>query len=369
MDHRPIIPLHEDAECWFTPCRIPAGAEIAVTVIIPNYNAEATLLRAVHSVLTQSRRDLEVIIIDDASPDRSWELIADLLPRDERVRAVRHKSNSGKPIAMNRGIALARGRWLAVLDADDWYHCDRLATLIELGEQRGADMVSDNQFFYDASAARVVGTAWPERVAAWPLGFDDFLKGSNAYDSFNLGMLKPLIRLDFMRKVGLGYEVEARHGQDFFHLLEFYLSGGRAVVSDQPLYFYTQPFGRISRQWSHQSRKRYDFQNAYTVNDRYLRRAMDRLPPRQWKRLEARNRRLRLLETYFRTREALGRGEWLGALGLVIRHPAMLGLVLGRVAEKLRRNPGHYTAIRHIALRSSRRMAKGGIDAGQHGRQ
>jgi hypothetical protein len=96
---------------------------------------------------------------------------------------------------------------------------------------------------------------------------------------------------------------------------------------------------------------------------------MDRLPPRQWKRLEARNRRLRLLETYFRTREALGRGEWLGALGLVIRHPAMLGLVLGRVAEKLRRNPGHYTAIRHIALRSSRRMAKGGIDAGQHGRQ
>lgn len=369
MDDRPVLMMKEDAECWFTPCRIPPGEDIAATVIIPNFSAEATLLRAVHSVLTQSRRDLEVIVIDDASTDQSWDLILDLLPRDERVRAVRHKANSGKPIAMNRGIALARGRWLAVLDADDWYHSDRLSALIELGERHHADMVSDNQFLYDASAGRVVGTAWPERAAVWPLDFDDFLRGSNAYDSFNLGMLKPVIRTDFMRRVGLGYEVEARHGQDFFHLLQFYLCGGRAVVSDQPLYFYTQPFGRISRQWSHRTRKRYNFQNAYLINERYLKRAMEVLPPRQWKRLQARNRRLRLLENYFRAREALSRGDYLSAIGLVARHPAMLGYVLGRIAERARRNPGYYSTIKHIALRSSRRAAKGGIDAGQHGRQ
>ena len=369
MDDRPVLVTQEDAESWFTPCRIPAGAEIAATVIIPNFSAEATLLRAVHSVLTQSRRDLEVIVIDDASTDQSWDMILDLLPRDERVRAVRHKANSGKPTAMNRGIALARGRWLAVLDADDWYHSDRLAALIELGEQHQVDMVSDNQFLYDASAARVVGTAWPERAAAWPLDFDDFLRGSNAYDTFNLGMLKPVIRLDFMRRVGLGYEVEARHGQDFLHLLQFYLSGGRAVVSDQPLYFYTQPFGRISRQWSHSARKRYDFQNAYRINERYLNRAMEVLPSRQWKRLRARNARLRLLETYFRAREALGNSRYFGALGLVARHPAMLGYLLGRVAERMRPNPSYYSTIRHIASRSSRRAATGGTDAGQYGRQ
>jgi succinoglycan biosynthesis protein ExoO len=369
MDDRPVLVMQEDAECWFTPCRIPAGADIAATVIIPNFSAEATLLRAVHSVLTQSLRDIEVIVIDDASTDRSWQLMLDLLPRDQRVRAVRHKANSGKPIAMNRGIALARGRWLAVLDADDWYHSDRLAALIELGEQHQADMVSDNQFLYDASAARVVGTAWPERAAAWPLGFDDFLRGSNAYDSFNLGMLKPVIRLDFIQRAGLGYEIEARHGQDFFHLLQFYLCGGRAVVSDQPLYFYTQPFGRISRQWSHRTRKRYDFQNAYMINERYLKRAMEVLPPRQWRRLKARNRRLRLLENYFRAREALSGGDYLGAIGLVARHPAMLGYVLGRLAERVRRHPGYYSTIKHIATRSSGGAARGGIDARHYGRQ
>ena len=368
MDDRPVLLMQEDAECWFSACRTPPGVDIAATVIIPNYSAESTLLRAVQSVLTQSMSDLEVIVIDDASTDRSWELILDMLPHDERIRAVRHKTNSGKPIAMNRGISLARGRWLAVLDADDWYHSDRLAALIELGERHRADMVSDNQFLYDASAARVVGTAWPERVAAWPLDFDDFLRGSNAYDSFNLGMLKPVIRTDFMRRVRLDYEVEARHGQDFFHLLQFYLCGGRAVVSDQPLYFYTQPFGKISRQWSHRTRKRYDFQNAYRINERYLKRAMEVLPPRQWKRLQARNSRLRLLENYFRAREALGRGDYVGAASLVAHHPAMLGYVLGRVAERLRHHPGYYSTIQQIALRSTRRAAKGDLDAGQHGR-
>ena len=369
MDDRPVLMMQEDAECWVTPCRIPVGVDIAATVVIPNYSAESTLPRAIHSVLTQSMRDLEVIVIDDASTDRSWELILDLLPCDDRIRAVRHKTNSGKPIAMNRGISLARGRWLAVLDADDWYHSDRLAALIELGERYQADMVSDNQFLYDAPAARVVGTAWPERVAAWPLDFDDFLRGSNAYDSFNLGMLKPVIRTDFMHRVGLGYEVEARHGQDFFHLLQFYLCGGRAVVSDKPLYFYTQPFGKISRQWSHSSRKRYDFHNAYRINDRYLDRAKDVVSPRQWRRLAARKHRLRLLENYFRAREALSDGDFIGAAGLVVRHPAMLGYLLGRAAERLRRNPGYHSTIKHIALRSTRRAARGGIDAGQHGRQ
>jgi glycosyltransferase involved in cell wall biosynthesis len=363
MDHRPVIALQEDAECWISACRLPPSAQVAVSVVVPNYCAEETLLRAVHSVLTQSLRDIELIIVDDASGDNSWELIADLLPRDERVRAVRHKVNQGKPVAMNRAIALARGRWLAVLDADDWYHTDRLRVLTELGEATGADLVADNQFLYDASAGKVVSTAWPENFASWPLDLDDFLIGSNAYETFNLGMLKPVIRLDFMRRVGLAYEEKARHGQDFFHLLQFYLCGGRAVISDRALYFYTQPFGRLSRKWSHTARKRYDFQNAYEINQRYLDVAERILLPRQWKRLKARNQRLQLLEYYYRTRECLSRREWTAALALMAGHPRMMGYLLRRLYGRIRENPGYYTTIHRIARRSARQAVKGERDA------
>src|SRR6185312_3324065 len=59
---------------------------------------------------------------------------------------------------------------------------------------------------------------------------------------------KPVLRTDFMRRTGLGYEEKARHGQDFFHLLDFFLRGGKAAVADRAYYYYTQPFGAVSRQ-------------------------------------------------------------------------------------------------------------------------
>ena len=363
MDHRPVITLLEEAECWVTPCRLPPAAEIQVSVVIPAYRAEDTLARAVHSVLTQSLRDIEVIIVDDASADSTWTLIEELLPRDERVRAVRHKTNQGKPVAMNRAIGLARGRWLAVLDADDWYDVDRLRLLVELGERHQVDMVADNQFLYDATAGLVVGTAWPKSDAAWPLAFDDYLTGSNAYESFNLGMLKPVMRVDFMHRVGLGYDEQARHGQDFFHLLQFYLAGGRAMISDRTLYYYTQPFGRISRCWSHSARKRYDFKNACEINGRYLDEARRLLPARQWKRLRTRHRRLKLLEHFYCTRESVGRRDWMAALALTARHPAMLFYLLGRMYSRMRAHPGYYTTIHRIARRARRKAAGGGADA------
>ena len=363
MDGVPLVALQEDPECWITPCRIPPSAEVAVSVIIPTYNAQDTLLRAVHSVLTQSLRDIELIVVDDASPDQTWEMIVDLLPSDERIRGVRHKNNGGKAIAMNRAITLARGRWVAVLDADDWYHTERLASLIAEGERLGADMISDNQFFYDASAARVVGTAWPEAQSVWPLDLDDYLWGSSAFESFNLGMLKPVIRLDFMRRTSLGYEVQARHGQDFFHLLQFYLSGGRGAVCDRPLYFYTQPYGQVSRQWSHSARKRYNFQNAFEINNRFLREAQRLLPERQWKRLETRNKQLKLLENYHRARESAGRHQWGDAMGLVARHPAMLGFLLGRAYQRISSTPGYYKKIHRIARRAAKRAGRGEANA------
>ena len=169
--------------------------------------------------------------------------------------------------------------------------------------------------------------------------------------------------LDFIHRTGLGYEEKARHGQDFFHLLQFYLSGGEAVISDRALYFYTQPFGRLSRKWSHTARKRYNFQNAYEINQRYLEAAQRVLPPRQWKRLRTRNHRLRLLEYYYRTRESFGRSDWLEACTLIVRHPAMLAYLLRRLLARMRDNPGYYTTIHRIARRSVRRMAKGESDA------
>jgi succinoglycan biosynthesis protein ExoO len=356
----------DETDFSVTPCRLSPGAAIWATVVIPTYCAEATLLRAVQSALQQTLREIEVIIVDDASSDDSWRMIEQIMIEDPRVLAIRHKGNRGKPTAMNRAIAIARGRWLAVLDADDWYHDDRLAILVGIGEKWRADLVADNQFFYDGLADTVVGTAWPVGNAAWELSFDDFLLGSNAYETFNLGMLKPVLRMDFMRRTGLAYEEKARNGQDFLHMLQFYLAGGKAVIRDTPYYYYTQPFGRISHRWSHSRRKRYDFESAYQINERYLHETARNLLPHQVTHLAAHNRRIRLLEYYFRAKDAAMRGELGSALRLLTRHPAMLGYLFRRICDRFMEKPGHFITIHHIARRSNQCVATENFDAGRN---
>lgn len=92
------------------------------SVIIPVYNGEAFVARAIESVLTQTWPAHEVIVVDDGSTDRTAEVVVSFA---DRVRYLRQE-NAGVSAARNRGAGMATGDWLAFLDADDWYYPDRL---------------------------------------------------------------------------------------------------------------------------------------------------------------------------------------------------------------------------------------------------
>ena len=92
------------------------AASPQVSVVIPTYNRAHILGRAIDSVLQQTHRDLELIIVDDGSSDGTAALVRGI--EDPRVRYV-HQQNRGVSAARNRGIAEARAEWLAFLDSDD----------------------------------------------------------------------------------------------------------------------------------------------------------------------------------------------------------------------------------------------------------
>jgi succinoglycan biosynthesis protein ExoO len=338
--------LEETPEFWFTE-RASADEVVDATIVVPVYNAEETLARALRSVLHQSMRTLEVIVVDDASTDGSWSLIRRFASEDFRVRIIRNKRNRGKSVAMNWAVRMARGRWLALLDADDWYDPMRLSVLIGEGERCNATMVADNQFLFDAGAGRVVGTAWKLGTSSWPLTLDGFLGASNPYASFNLGMLKPVMKTDFMRSAGVGYEEGARDGHDFLHLLQFYLNGGSAIINNFPYYYYTQPYGAASHKWSHSRRKRYDFGTMQRYTRRYLDKAAYSLTPRQSASLDRHSRQFGALEAYFQLREHASEGHFLSAFRCFCDRPAMAGYVASRVCRKLAKRADAW-AIEHI---------------------
>jgi glycosyltransferase involved in cell wall biosynthesis len=99
-----------------------------VSVVIPAYNHERFISDTIGSVLNQGVKDLEAIIVNDGSTDATGQIIDTI--RDERVRVI-HQQNSGTASAINRGLSLAKGKYISILNSDDLYHEDRLKILID----------------------------------------------------------------------------------------------------------------------------------------------------------------------------------------------------------------------------------------------
>jgi glycosyltransferase involved in cell wall biosynthesis len=106
-------------------------ARVAVSVVIPAYRRADTLPRAIESVLSQSLSDLELIVVDDASPDRTVDVVAGYAAADPRVGLVRQPENRGVAAARNRGVAEARCESVAFLDADDEVVPEKLARQVD----------------------------------------------------------------------------------------------------------------------------------------------------------------------------------------------------------------------------------------------
>lgn len=90
-----------------------------ISIVMPVYNARAYLERTISALLLQTHTCWELIAVDDCSADGSYEFLCEWAKKEPRIRPVRQESNQGAARARNRGVGLARGRYLAYLDADD----------------------------------------------------------------------------------------------------------------------------------------------------------------------------------------------------------------------------------------------------------
>ena len=112
---------------------------LLISVIVPVYNVEKYLARCVDSVLAQTFRELEIILVDDGSTDRSGAICDDYEKKDDRIRVI-HKPNGGLSDARNAGIDVAEGQFLCFVDSDDFIDPEMLETLYRLLIEHEADI-------------------------------------------------------------------------------------------------------------------------------------------------------------------------------------------------------------------------------------
>lgn len=219
--------------------------EPCVTIIVPIYNAEATLRRCVESVLGQEFADFELILADDGSKDGSGALCDAFAQSDSRVRVI-HKENSGVSDTRNQAMDQARGRYLQFLDADDWITPNATKLLVRAAEEHGCDMVVSD--FY-----RVVG----KRVS--PKGDIDedgplTREGYAAHmmedpADFYYGVLwNKLYRRELVEAHHLRMDPDISWCEDFMFNLEYIRHAQTFFALQVPVYYYVRTKGSLASQ-------------------------------------------------------------------------------------------------------------------------
>lgn len=280
----------------------------AVSVVIPAYNAAGFIGRAVRSVQEQTLQDFEIVIVDDVSTDDTVSTVTRLSDADPRIRLVRSPLNGGPAAARNLGLDAARGEWIAILDADDAYHPERLATLVGRARDADLDMIADNIDLYDYHSEAIVEGAMTclrdSPTGFMPLDLETFLRNDIVDSGYQLGLMKPIYRSAFLSRSGLRYKSQFRHGEDSHLYSEILAKRAKAEISTKAFYIYTPTIGPVSGKISANTRTRIDYvKKAQSCSD-FLAEYGTLLTSTERKLVESRRSRMLELDRFLDVMEA-----------------------------------------------------------------
>jgi len=202
-----------------------------VSVVIPAFRAKDFVSFAIDSALSQCDVDVEVIVVDDASPDGTADFVNEQYAHDERVSVLKQSVNGGPSLARNAGLAAATANWVAILDADDTFEPGRLRRLLNSALAHNVDVIADNIRFYDATTGNLSEPRMALTEPVLKLTLHGFVARAHpGVDDLDLGLLKPMFNRAFLKRTSINYPVDIRHGEDFTLYFELLRAGACFIV-------------------------------------------------------------------------------------------------------------------------------------------
>ena len=221
-----------------------------ITVIVPVYNVENYLNKCLDSLINQTYKNLEIIVINDGSIDNSGEICQEYAQKDNRIVYI-EKENGGQSEARNMGLDRMTGSYVAFVDSDDWVELDYVEILYKKITEYQADIAVGNYYSFNESEGmyyfHIFGDSYYEKV------YDNVSIFENLYESqemksFSLiSVWGKLYRVDLVKH--LRFDI-GKLGEDGYLNQKIYLLAEKTIYLNKGLYAYRQREGSSSRIWT-----------------------------------------------------------------------------------------------------------------------
>ena len=210
-------------------------AEALVSMIVPVYKVEDLLGRCIDSMLAQYHKNLEIILVDDGSPDNCGQIIDDYYEKYPDVIRPLHQENQGAGQARNNGLKMATGEWVCFIDSDDYIEQDYVSTMLAIAEEKEADIVVSNLYLESPGGRKII----------FPLIFTKpVLDGDKAArKSLNLLSIpnfawNKLYRRALLEEINFAFP--SLYFEDVAIAAKTLYSAGTVAFTNRPLYHYCQ---------------------------------------------------------------------------------------------------------------------------------
>ncbi len=210
-----------------------------ISIIVPVYKVEPYLRKCVASIQNQTYRNLEIILVDDGSPDNCGKICDELAQEDNRIVVI-HQKNGGQSSARNSGLVIANGEFVGFVDSDDYIDDDMFDSLYQALSRNNAELAVCNARLVSEEGAVLKSHLKDNRVYTYT--------GNEAYDylipTLNNAVWNKLFYKEALR--GIRFKEGTFHGEDFLFLLEYYKKVHTIAVLEADKYNYLQREGSVT---------------------------------------------------------------------------------------------------------------------------
>ena len=217
-----------------------------ISIIVPVYNSERYIANTIESLMNQTLKEIEIILVNDGSTDNSQSICEKYAKEDNRIILI-NQQNGGNSIARNAGMKAATGKYIMFSDADDLYDIESCESMYKAIEESKADYVIGNYQMMDED-----GTKWEkpafdvEKYGEFKLTKDDFEK---SFFVMNSTVWNKIYRAQFLKENDINFKVPTPCEDDFFTSL-CYIKANYGFYIPKVVYFYRNSTNSISKNCS-----------------------------------------------------------------------------------------------------------------------